>query len=47
MVLVIVFPFSFLLLLWVLSFVLGEPGQRFVNVYSFKEQALGFINSFS
>ena len=42
------FPFSFLLLMWVLSLVIGEPGQRFVNVvYSFKEQALGFINSFS
>ena len=30
-----------------LSFLLGEPGQRFVNfVYLFKEPALGFIDFF-
>ena len=40
--------FHFLFYLDPLSFLLGEPGQRFVNfVYPFKEPALAFIDFFS
>lgn len=41
--LVVMSPFIFLILLiWVLSFLPGEAGQRFVNlVYPFKEPVLG------
>ena len=44
-------PFSFLILFFLrgfLSFLFGEPGQKFVDfVYPFKEPALGFIDFFS
>ena len=45
MVSVIISPFSFLILfIWVLCFLLGEPGQRFVDiVYPFKNQLLVFL----
>ena len=39
---------SYFVYLGLLSFLLGEPGQRFVNfVYPFKEPALGFTDFFS
>ena len=38
---------SYFVYLGSLSFLLGEPGQRFVNfVYPFKEQTFGFIDFF-
>ena len=42
------FPFiSYFVHLGPLSFLLGEPGQRFIDfVYPFKKLALGFINFF-
>ena len=45
---VVMFPFPLLILfIWVLLFLLGESGQRSVNLlYSFKESALGFIDFF-
>ena len=42
-----IFPFSLFILFEVLSSLLGESGQRFVNfVYPFKKPALGFIDLF-
>ena len=45
---VVMFPFPLLMLfIWVLLFLLGESGQRSVNLlYSFNELALGFIDFF-